>query len=825
MPSTRHLLFNRLVVVYSFAFYIRFESVVNPLTNAEQFPWFCIVSELKATMRAWLLLLAVLATFQPIVQVASTEDITSSFIQAISPSTIEEQQNQQQQLQQDLFELEKRRDTRTIYNNNNKNNNNNTQQLVTASRQLTAISPVIDITALSVTTRTQTKAKTAIAAIFSYNRRSDSDNYINNGNNLNQFSAKDNKANGSGEASSDATKAIVAVKKKSNKINKQITKNQKHNEVNDKQNNLIEITESKNNKNAVQVQQLANSSDKTKSEQATTTKSTKKLKATASAVLSEQVEVEAEEEEAKSEIKTHNKMAIQEHTLATAQEHSKRHRNHKQQQQHRHQHKQQYMQQQQQDMQQQHRAAAANAEQHRATGASERLATAERLAANEASATATTTHLEAAEKLAQDASLAANTPATRTNASSDAFRASDGDIADDSENDEGESDVTEPATYSNKEIIGDKLKPDPSTLVQIENSLLSLFNMKRPPKIDRSKIIIPEAMKQLYAQIMGHELDMETIRRPSMLSRSANTVRSFTHIESKIDDRFPHHHRFRLYFNVKSIPTEEKLRAADLQLSREAISDAVLSERLANRTSYQVLVYDITRVGVRGKREPSYKLLDNKLVHLNSTQTVSLDVQRAVNRWLATPKKNYGLLIEVRTLRTLKPAPHQHVRLRRSVDEPHDSWQHKQPVLYAYTDDGKHRMRSARDATSSSSRSKRAGHHRRAHRRKNSDEICRRHSLYVDFADVGWSDWIVAPPGYDAFYCQGKCPFPLAEHLNSTNHAVVQTLVNNLNPGKVPKACCVPTQLEGISMLYLNDQNTVVLKNYQDMTVVGCGCR
>lgn len=26
-------------------------------------------------------------------------------------------------------------------------------------------------------------------------------------------------------------------------------------------------------------------------------------------------------------------------------------------------------------------------------------------------------------------------------------------------------------------------------------------------------------------------------------------------------------------------------------------------------------------------------------------------------------------------------------------------------------------------------------------------------------------------------------------------------------------------------MLYLDDQNKVVLKNYQDMTVVGCGCR
>ncbi|XP_036328302.1 protein decapentaplegic [Rhagoletis pomonella] len=576
-------------------------------------------------------------------------------------------------------------------------------------------------------------------------------------------------------------------------------------------------------------------------------------------------------------------MAFEENTVATAQEaheehsssSSKQHRHHKKYHQHHRHHQQQERNQhhhqqhhhhhhhhrQHQDTQQQHlqnphkttHAEVKNVTEKISSATEERLAAEERLAMKvpetpkarftlpAVEAASSTTHKAAAEKLALDSARSSvdggstefSKPASHTataasitsTASMSSSDTAELDASSDSVSDESDSDSdsdNEPATYSNKEIIGEKLKPDPSTLVQIENSLLSLFNMKRPPKIDRSKIIIPEAMKQLYAQIMGYEWDSVMIPRPGILTKSANTVRSFTHIESKIDDRFPHHHRFRLYFDVKSIPNEEKLRAAELHLSRDAISDAVFNERLANRTRYQVLAYDITRVGVRGKREPSYLLLDNKAVHLNSTETVSLDVQPAVDRWLATPKKNYGLLIEVRTSPSLKPALHHHVRLRRSVDEPHKSWQHKQPVLYTYTDDGKHKSRSIRDT---SSRSKRAGHHSRAHRRKNSDEICRRHSLYVDFADVGWSDWIVAPPGYDAFYCQGKCPFPLAEHMNSTNHAVVQTLVNNLNPGKVPKACCVPTQLEGISMLYLNDQNTVVLKNYQDMTVVGCGCR
>ena len=83
---------------------------------------------------------------------------------------------------------------------------------------------------------------------------------------------------------------------------------------------------------------------------------------------------------------------------------------------------------------------------------------------------------------------------------------------------------------------------------------------------------------------------------------------------------------------------------------------------------------------------------------------------------------------------------------------------------------------------------------------------------YVDFAEVGWNDWIVAPPGYNAQVCHGDCPFPLADHLNATNHAIVQTMVNSVDPSAVPRSCCVPTELSPISMLYLDEYEKVVLK-------------
>ena len=114
---------------------------------------------------------------------------------------------------------------------------------------------------------------------------------------------------------------------------------------------------------------------------------------------------------------------------------------------------------------------------------------------------------------------------------------------------------------------------------------------------------------------------------------------------------------------------------------------------------------------------------------------------------------------------------------------------------------------------------------RKAGRRKNRREYCRRHPLYVDFADVGWNDWIVAPPGYQAYHCKGECPYPLSDNLNATNHAIVQTLINSINPSSVPKACCVPTEFSSISMLYMDENDKVTLKNYQNMVVEACGCR
>uniref|UniRef100_A0A3P8ZKW5 TGF-beta family profile domain-containing protein n=1 Tax=Esox lucius TaxID=8010 RepID=A0A3P8ZKW5_ESOLU len=102
---------------------------------------------------------------------------------------------------------------------------------------------------------------------------------------------------------------------------------------------------------------------------------------------------------------------------------------------------------------------------------------------------------------------------------------------------------------------------------------------------------------------------------------------------------------------------------------------------------------------------------------------------------------------------------------------------------------------------------------------------CQRVPLFVDFDEIGWAGWIISPRGYNAYNCKGSCPFPLGESLRATNHATVQSIMHALKlSDDVDTPCCVPDELQSISLLYFDDEENVVLKQYDDMVAVSCGC-
>ncbi|XP_010188828.1 PREDICTED: bone morphogenetic protein 3, partial [Mesitornis unicolor] len=108
----------------------------------------------------------------------------------------------------------------------------------------------------------------------------------------------------------------------------------------------------------------------------------------------------------------------------------------------------------------------------------------------------------------------------------------------------------------------------------------------------------------------------------------------------------------------------------------------------------------------------------------------------------------------------------------------------------------------------------------------NEPRFCARRYLKVDFADIGWSEWIISPKSFDAYYCSGECQFPIPKALKPSNHATIQSIVRAVGvvPG-IPEPCCVPDKMSSLSILFFDENKNVVLKVYPNMTVESCACR
>ncbi|CAG09133.1 unnamed protein product, partial [Tetraodon nigroviridis] len=102
----------------------------------------------------------------------------------------------------------------------------------------------------------------------------------------------------------------------------------------------------------------------------------------------------------------------------------------------------------------------------------------------------------------------------------------------------------------------------------------------------------------------------------------------------------------------------------------------------------------------------------------------------------------------------------------------------------------------------------------------NAEESCCVRRLHIDFRrDLDWK-WIHEPSGYDANYCSGPCPYLRS---SDTTHSSLLSLYNTLNPEASASPCCVPQDLEPLTILYYSGR-TPKVEQLSNMIVKSCKC-
>ncbi|XP_010880161.1 bone morphogenetic protein 7-like [Esox lucius] len=376
---------------------------------------------------------------------------------------------------------------------------------------------------------------------------------------------------------------------------------------------------------------------------------------------------------------------------------------------------------------------------------------------------------------------------------------------------------------------------------EMQREILSILGLPHRPRphIDTKQNAAPMFMLDLYNTIssdrqqptgFSYYKPVFTTQPPPMVSsqdsrflNDADMVMSFVNLVGLDQEQLSSQHNREFRFDMSRIPEGEAVTAAEFRIYKDYARERSENETL--RVSlYQVL------------QEPSYSeedliLLDTRVVWPAEEGWLVFDITATSNQWVVNPDQNLGLQLSLESLDGQSVNP----RLVGLVGG--SGPQDKQPFMVAFFKATEVRLRSVRSAHGHKGRNA-----NRSKNPKNSQDAlkvaeaatenlsndpkqgCKKHELYVSFRDLGWQDWIIAPEGYAAYYCQGECAFPLNSYMNATNHAIVQTLVHFINPETVPKPCCAPTQLHGISVLYFDDSSNVILKKYRNMVVRACGC-
>lgn len=322
----------------------------------------------------------------------------------------------------------------------------------------------------------------------------------------------------------------------------------------------------------------------------------------------------------------------------------------------------------------------------------------------------------------------------------------------------------------------------------LRKAFLKKFGMKEQPKQTKHTLPVPNYMWNIYENVQSEDVEWVRHYYPHSIIESDERTLLL---------------QYDLAVTVQNESNERVMRSElKLKLSKE-------------NCRRHIKIYEIDQ-----RNAEIWRLLDAKFIENDSRdhQWVDMDVTEAVRRRRPDMNRvNFAVQLSGDHLAVNPSASSQPSTF---FTLPHDRKQTAALVVYVQSLDDSAKVRRKRKANT------RRRHQHKKHGHKSAERnYCRRTELLVNFNELNWQDWILAPSSYSAYQCQGECPNPLTSHFNTTNHAIVQSLINSVDPSLVPAPCCVPTEMESLAILYIDVEGKIVIKNYPDMEVLSCGCR
>lgn len=101
---------------------------------------------------------------------------------------------------------------------------------------------------------------------------------------------------------------------------------------------------------------------------------------------------------------------------------------------------------------------------------------------------------------------------------------------------------------------------------------------------------------------------------------------------------------------------------------------------------------------------------------------------------------------------------------------------------------------------------------------------CCKQKFYVNFRELGWDDWIIAPHGYYANYCKGDCSGPRTPDVFQSYHSHVIEEYRKIDRLSGIQPCCAPVKFSSMSLIYYEENKKIVKRDLPKMIVEECGC-